>query len=81
MLMAIVFCIETIVLAPLSVFADPGYDKTAPVLKQLTIINANTIDASKDMEVMFDLVEDGVGVTNILVQFIEKETGDEKNLQ
>lgn len=81
MLMVIAFCIETMVLAPLSVFADAGYDRTAPVLKQLTITNANNIDASKDMEVMFDLVEDGVGVTSIVLQFIEKGTGEEKILQ
>ncbi len=59
--------------------ADTGYDETAPVLKSFRVLNPDQMDAKNDgngIEMEFDFVEEGTGVTDIDVYF-ENDKGQE----
>lgn len=57
------------------VFADSGYDNTAPVIKSLAIKNSDKIGQSEYMTAAIDLIEDGVGVKSIMLDFYNKQDG------
>lgn len=57
------------------VFADSGFDNTAPVINKMAIHNANAVDTSKGLEVSLDVTEDGVGISWIQIEFKGVESG------
>lgn len=81
MLFIVILFVVQIFSSAVIVQADTGYDKTAPILNGLTISNADNIDTEKGMKITFDLIEDGVGVNNIMIDFKGQESGKKRSIQ
>lgn len=54
--------------------ADIGYDVTAPVIQCMEILDNNVIDSDGTMKIAFQLVEEGVGVNQIGITFVNSAT-------
>lgn len=55
--------------------ADDTYDNTAPILKKITIENNSKVTSKSKMKINIDIEEEGLGVTNITLQFKGKKNG------